>query len=68
MTHNLLTRQRRIVTNDIVHANTNGERNSLFDGHAIDFFVVQFGCTGINDGCSKLSCIELDEIKLSERS
>mmetsp|Transcript_24090 Transcript_24090/g.51996 ORF Transcript_24090/g.51996 Transcript_24090/m.51996 type:complete len:248 (-) Transcript_24090:398-1141(-) len=37
---NLLTRQRRIVTNNIIHTNTNGECHSLFNSGAIDLFGV----------------------------
>jgi hypothetical protein len=45
------------IANDLVHGDTDRERNTLLDRHTINFFVVQLSNLSIKDSRSKLNRI-----------
>ena len=58
ITHNLLTLQGRIITDNIIHANTDGESHSLFDRDTLDLFGVEFRGRSVDDGGSELAQVQ----------
>ena len=58
-TYQLLTPQRRKVTNDIVYANAYRKRHAAFDRYSIDLFGVQFRRGRFDDCRSELFLINI---------
>ena len=57
-TYQLLAGHRRMVANDVVDGNANGEGDALLDGLAVNLLVVELGDGGIDDGGTELAKID----------
>ena len=56
--YQLLAGHRRMVANDVVDGNANGEGDALLDGLAVNLLVVELGDGGIDDGGTELAKID----------
>ena len=57
-TYQLFAGQRRMVANDVIDGNANGEGDALLDGLAVNLLVVELGDGGIDDGGTELAKID----------